>query len=264
VASRELHASGRGPPPRPQGAEEALIFGIHAAAAALANPARAIRGIYLTDNAERQLHQILAKRSLTHVRVSPRDLDRRLGANTVHQGALLETEVLPDATLTELMSAGAYRPILVLDQVTDPHNVGAILRSAAAFGTTGLVMTRRHSPVLAGALAKSASGALEHVAVTRVANLARALEQLKARCMVIGLDADGAQAIEEFRWPEHAALVLGAEGKGLRHLTRQSCDQLCRITMQGPLASLNVSNAAAIALHLASVHRRAHRVKAAT
>ncbi len=256
MASRELHPPEDSQPYRPQRVEEALIFGIHATAAALANPARAIHGVYLTDNAERQLHQVLAKRSLTHVRVRPRDLDRRLGADTVHQGALVETEALPDAALAELVSAGAYRPIVVLDQVTDPHNVGAILRSAAAFGAPGLVMTRRHSPALGGALAKSASGALEHVPVARVANLARALEELKARCTVIGLDAEGAEAIEDFRWPERAALVLGAEGKGLRHLTRQSCDQLCRITMEGPLASLNVSNAAAIALHLASMHRR--------
>jgi 23S rRNA (guanosine2251-2'-O)-methyltransferase len=248
--------SGQLPPVRAGRAEETLLYGLHAVEAALANPARTIHGLYLTDNAERQLRQVVMRRKLVHARVLPRDLDRRLGANTVHQGALLETEPLPDAELAQLVAHGGG-PIIVLDQVTDPHNVGAILRSAAALGTAGLIMTRRHSPALAGALAKSASGALEHVPVARVPNLSRALDELKAQhCAVIGLDADAPDAIEEFPWPERAALVLGAEGKGLRHLTRQNCDQLCRITTEGTLTSLNVSNAAAIALHLASVHRR--------
>jgi 23S rRNA (guanosine2251-2'-O)-methyltransferase len=186
----------------------------------------------------------------------PRDLDRRLGADTVHQGALIETEPLPDADLSHLVAHARGRPIVVLDQITDPHNVGAILRSAAALGTAGLVMTRRHSPALAGALAKSASGALEHVAIARVQNLARALADLKAQhCLLIGLEADASELLETLAWPERPALVLGAEGKGLRHLTRESCDRHCRITTDGALASLNVSNAAAIALHMAALHR---------
>jgi 23S rRNA (guanosine2251-2'-O)-methyltransferase len=233
-----------------------LIFGIHAVEAALANPQRDVRKLYLTDNAERRLHQALAGRQLSHQRVLPKDLDRRLGPDTVHQGALLETEPLAEPSLEALVEQGLGRPLLVLDQVTDPHNVGAILRSAAVFGAAGLVMTRRHSPPLFGALAKSASGALEQVPVALVQNLARALAELKDySSTIIGLDGDAADAIEELVWPDRPVLVLGAEGRGLRELTRQSCDRLCRISTDGPLASLNVSNAAAVTLHLAAMRR---------
>src|SRR5207248_2898605 len=156
-----------------------LIFGIHAVEAALANPRRTIGKLFLTDNAERRLHDVLAGRQVGHERVLPRDLDRRLGPDTVHQGALIEAEPLAEPTLETMAEGAAGRPVIVLDQVTDPHNVGAILRSAAVFGAGGLVMTRRHSPPLDGVLAKSASGALEHVPVALVQNLARALAELK-------------------------------------------------------------------------------------
>ena len=253
-----MHEAKKDSIPPPRLGAQTLIFGIHAAEAALANPARVIHRVYLTDNAERHLHHVLAGRGLVHARVLPRDLDRRLGADTVHQGALVEAEPLPDADLNHLVSHADGRPIVVLDQITDPHNVGAILRSAAALGTAGLIMTRRHSPALAGALAKSASGALEHVPIARVQNLARALADLRTQhCLLIGLDADAPDPLETLAWPERPALVLGAEGKGLRHLTRQTCDRHCRIATDGALASLNVSNAAAIALHIAAMHRRA-------
>jgi 23S rRNA (guanosine2251-2'-O)-methyltransferase len=232
------------------------IYGVHAVEAALGNPRRSIRRLYLTDNAERRLHRALAARSMPHERVLPKDLDRRLGPDTVHQGALAEAEPLTEPALSELAEGAAGRPLLVLDQVTDPHNVGAILRSAAGLGAGGLVMTRRHSPPLDGALAKSASGALEHVPVALVQNLARALGELKDLSFaVIGLDGEAPERLEETPWPERAALVLGAEGKGLRQLTRLSCDRLARIATDGPLASLNVSNAAAIALHWAAAVR---------
>jgi 23S rRNA (guanosine2251-2'-O)-methyltransferase len=241
---------------RAQGEEHVIIFGIHAVAAALANPRRVIRHVALSGNAERRLMPSLAARQLAHERVLPKDLDRRLGAEAVHQGAMIEAEPLPEPSLASLAERLSLGPLLVLDQVTDPHNVGAILRSAAVFGAAGLVLTRRHSPPLDGALAKSASGALEHVPITLVQNLARALLELKQLgVMIVGLDAGASAGLESGTWPQRAALVLGAEGKGLRQLTRASCDRLCRIASEGPLNSLNVSNAAAVALHWAALHR---------
>jgi 23S rRNA (guanosine2251-2'-O)-methyltransferase len=232
------------------------IYGVHAVEAALGNPRRAFRLLYLTDNAERRLRAALAARPIPHERVLPKDLDRRLGADTVHQGALAEVEPLPEPALEDLAQGAAGRPVIVLDQVTDPHNVGAILRSAAVFGAGGLVMTRRHSPPLDGTLAKSASGALEHVPVALVQNLARALAELRELgYAVIGLDGEAPERLEEIGWPDRAALVLGAEGRGLRQLTRESCDRLARIATDGPIASLNVSNAAAVALHWAAACR---------
>src|SRR5690606_26479800 len=138
-----------------------LLYGIHAVEAALRNPARVVGRLQLTENAERRLAAAIAARGIETERVRPRDLDRRLGPDTVHQGVLLETEPLPEASLEDLVGHTASGPIILLDQVTDPHNVGAVMRSAAAFGAAGLVMTRRHSPSLTGALAKSASGALD-------------------------------------------------------------------------------------------------------
>ncbi len=258
-SSRHAPHSGRGGfERRGQGAASGPIhiFGVHAVEAALRNPRRAIRRLYLTDNAERRLHPALAARQIPHERVLPRDLDRRLGADTVHQGALAEAEPLPEPTLEELATGAAGRPLLVLDHVTDPHNVGAILRSAAVFGAAGLVMTRRHSPPLDGVLAKSASGALEHVPVGLVQNLARAAADLKELGFtLIGLDSGAAERLEEADLPVPLALILGAEGKGLRRLTQESCDRLVRIATESAFASLNVSNAAAVALHWAAAAR---------
>lgn len=232
------------------------VYGVHAVEAALANPGRTIHRLLLTDNAERRLRPQLELRQLAHERVSPRDLDRQLGADTVHQGALLETDPLTEPTLSELLDSNETRPLLVLDQVTDPHNVGAILRSAAVFGAAGLIMTRRHSPPLDGTLAKSASGALEHVPVHLAQNLARTIAEIREMGVtVIGLDGDAPERLEDMELPEPVALVLGAEGKGLRQLTRESCDRLARISTDGPFASLNVSNAAAVALHWAASRR---------
>lgn len=231
------------------------IYGIHAVEAVLRNERRTIKRVTLTENAERRLAEVLGARNLTPVRVAPRDLDRDLGEDTVHQGALVFTEPLPEPTLADLCAAAEHGgPLLVLDQVTDPHNVGAILRSAAVFGAAGLIMTRRHSPPLAGALAKTASGALEHVQVALVGNLAQAMAELaENHVRRIGLDGEAADLIDNETFTGATALVLGAEGKGLRRLTRDWCDGLCRIGAMGGLASLNVSNAAAVALYAASV-----------
>jgi 23S rRNA (guanosine2251-2'-O)-methyltransferase len=234
------------------------LYGIHAVEAALRNPQRHIKRLHTTDNAESRLGPVLSERQLAPERVTPRDLDRLLGPDTVHQGVLLETEPLPEPTLEDIaMRAVDTGPVVVLDQVTDPHNVGAVLRSAAVFGAAGLVMTRRHSPPLDGTLAKSASGALEHVPVALVQNLARSLAELKELgFLTLGLDNAGATLLEDEPLGGLVALVLGAEGKGLRELTRTSCERLCRILTAGPIDSLNVSNAGAVALHQAAWQRR--------
>lgn len=239
------------PPELPEG--RVRIFGYHAVGAVLDNPARHIERVLATENAEHRLQARIAARGLTAERVMPRDLDRLLGPDTVHQGIALEVDDLPEPDIDALArQAAPGRPLLLLDQVTDPHNVGAILRSAAAFGACGLVMTRRHSPQLSGALAKAASGALELVPVCRVQNLARTMTDLQeAGVTLIGLDSEAEQTLEDMSWPSAPGLVLGAEGRGLRQLTRESCDRLCRIDTASMLASLNVSNAAAVALHIA-------------
>lgn len=233
------------------------LFGLHAVEAALRNPQRKAHRLVLTENAERRLLESLGTIAPPVERGDPRDLDRILGADTVHQGAMLETEELPEPSFDDLAATAGDRPLLVLDQVTDPHNVGAILRSAAVFGASGLIMTRRHSPPLNGVLAKSASGALELVPIALVQNLSRALEELKAAGFrVVGLDGEAEAAIEDFDWSRPTALVMGAEGKGLRELTGKTCDHLLRITTDGPIDSLNVSNAAAVALHAAALARK--------
>lgn len=234
------------------------IWGVHAVVAALANERRVIDRLLVTETAEPRLAEALRRRAIKPERVDRRDLDRLLGAETVHQGALLIAAPLPEATLADLMvRAAAGGPIIVLDQVTDPHNVGAILRSAAVFGAAGMVMTRRHSPPLGGALAKAASGALELVPVALVPNLARALDDLaEAGVRKIGLAADALTEIGDVPFDGPVALVLGAEGAGMRRLTQEHCDHLVRIGASGALASLNVSNAAAVALYAAAEARR--------
>ncbi len=235
--------------------ETIRLYGVHAVEAALRNPARKILRLALTENAERRLGAALSERAPAIERTSPRELDRVLGSDAVHQGVLLETESLPEPELADI--AARDGPLIVLDQVTDPHNVGAVLRSAAVFGASGLVLHRRHGPPLDGALAKAASGALELIPIVLVQNLARALAELKAQDRaILGLDGEAETAIEDAPLTAPLALVLGAEGKGLRQLTRETCDSLCRIGHAGPLASLNVSNAAAVALHLVALRRR--------
>lgn len=247
------------PPPR---REDGLIelYGTHAVEAALANPARRVARLRVTENAAHRLAEAIGRRGLTPEPVTPRELDRLLGPDTVHQGALALVEPLPEPSLEAVLETVATGvPLIVLDHVTDPHNVGAVLRSAAVFGAAGLLMTRRHSPPLNGTLAKSASGALELVPVLLVQNLAKTLADLTTRGVAtIGLDSSGEGLLEDCPLTGPLALVLGAEGKGLRQLTKDSCGVLARIGAgEGGLKSLNVSNAAAVALHLAAMRRRA-------
>jgi 23S rRNA (guanosine2251-2'-O)-methyltransferase len=227
------------------------IYGTHAVEAALNNPRRQIHAIHATANAAQRIEPLLAQRQVELHTVTPRDLDRMLGEDTVHQGILVKAEPLDELAIADL---GDARLLLVLDQVTDPHNVGAMLRSAAVFGVDALIMTARHSPPLQGALAKAASGALEHVPVVLVPNLARALSEIGELGFIrIGLDSGGAIALEDHPASDRLALVLGAEDRGLRRLSAEHCDAICALTTRGPLASLNVSNAAAIALHHAAL-----------
>jgi 23S rRNA (guanosine2251-2'-O)-methyltransferase len=242
----------RGRPRRPGRKGETdrvLIFGLHAVEAALANPDRPILRLLATENAAHRLGPLLAKRKITVKAATPRDLDRLLGPDTVHQGVGLETEPLPPVGLDDVDPNGI---LLVLDQVTDPQNVGAALRSAAAFGAAGLMLTERHSPPFSGTLAKAASGALDLVPIVLVKNLGQSLSELGERGVLrVGLAEEAGEALEDTALTRPLALVLGAEGKGLRQLTRERCDRLCRISTASALASLNVSNAAAIAMHWA-------------
>ncbi len=223
-----------------------LLYGLHAVQAALANPRRQCYRLFLTDNARGKidLHALPARCEVQSVR--PEDLDRLLGAETVHQGCVAEVDPLAGFALEDLTADGI---VLVLDQVTDPHNVGAILRSAAAFGLKALITTERHSPQMTGVLAKTASGGLEHVPIITVVNLAQALVKLRdLGFWTIGLDSEADQDFGSLRLTPPLALVLGAEGKGLRRLTRERCDVLARLDMPGPIKSLNVSNAAVACL----------------
>jgi 23S rRNA (guanosine2251-2'-O)-methyltransferase len=221
-------------------------------AAALANPARRLRRLLLTEEAEAALSETLAP----PWRLAPERIERArfaalLPPDTVHQGAALLADPLADLALDDALSRGGTGPWLVLDQVTDPRNVGAILRSAAAFGASGIVMQDRHAPPETGALARAASGALEIVPVVRVVNLSRALDALKrSGHWVVGLEAAAPVTLADASLADRrVALVLGAEGEGMRRLTREHCDELARLPIRPVMDSLNVSAAAAVALY---------------
>lgn len=224
------------------------LYGLHTVRAALDNPNRRIRSMLVTRNAlERLAISDITALPFKAELVEPRDIDKLTGSDAVHQGVLVEAEPLKPKRLDAL---GDSNLVLVLDQVTDPHNVGAILRSAVAFGAGALITTARHSPQESGVLAKSASGALEHIDHIEVKNLAEALGELhEAGFQTIGLDSDGPAEIEKTFSGDRIALVLGAEGKGLRQKTRETVIALARLDMPGAIRSLNVSNAAAVALY---------------
>ncbi|GLK84493.1 23S rRNA (guanosine(2251)-2'-O)-methyltransferase RlmB [Ancylobacter defluvii] len=243
---------GERPAGRPFGAwpdDVAILYGWHSVSEALRNPQRRIRRLLATENAIRRLTDEKVPLKLEPKLVRPGEIDRLLEADAVHQGLFAEADPLPSPSLAQAAESDL---ILVLDQITDPHNVGAIVRSAAALSVGAIVTTARHSPAATGVLAKSASGGLEHVPFCFVPNLARALDELKDRgVLVVGLDSEGAADLADTKLRAPLALVLGAEGKGLRQLTRQTCDVLARIDLPGAIVSLNVSNAAVLALHMA-------------
>jgi 23S rRNA (guanosine2251-2'-O)-methyltransferase len=240
---------------RPEERREAKvsrIYGFHSVVAALKAPRRELIRLYATPAAAERLKPDITARGLETRIVSLEEISARAPRDAVHQGVLLEARPLAPIDVAELPANGL---VLVLDQVTDPHNVGAILRTGAAFAADALVTTERHSPEFAGALAKSASGGLEHVPICSATNLARALADMgDMGYLRIGLDSDAPVRLSDAAVSRPLALVLGAEGKGLRRLTRERCDLLARLDLPGPIKSLNVSNACAIALAL--VHER--------
>jgi 23S rRNA (guanosine2251-2'-O)-methyltransferase len=230
--------------------DTAILYGWHTVTAALANPARHFRRLLATENAVRRLADEGITLPLPPEIVRPDALAAQLTPDAVHNGLLAEADPLPSPGIEDLPATGV---VLVLDQITDPHNVGAILRTAAAFAVAAVVTTARHSPEATGVLAKSASGALELVPIAIVQNLARALVALKERrFLVVGLDGNAPDDLAAIELRPPLALVLGAEGKGLRQLTAATCDRLARLDLPGAIKSLNVSNAAALALYIAA------------
>ncbi len=226
-----------------------MLYGWHPVSEALKNPDRVVLRIMATENGVKRLEDEGITIPVQPEIVPPRDIDRLLTADAVHQGLYCECEPLESPELDSLPDEST---VLVLDQITDPHNVGAILRSAAAFDIAAVMTTNRHSPEATGVLAKAASGALEHVPIITVQNLARGLDALRERgFLIVGLDSEGEADLAETKLRKPLALVLGAEGKGLRQLTRQCCNVLARIDLPGAITSLNVSNAAAISLYAA-------------
>jgi len=252
VERRERFERARRDSLKPEADGPIVMYGWHTVTAALQNPARHHRKLLATENAARRLTDEGIKSSIEPEVVRPTAIAERLLPDAVHQGLYLETDALPSPAVEDLPAKGIA---LVLDQITDPHNVGAIFRSAAAFGVSAIVTTLRHSPEATGALAKAASGALERVPLISVQNLARGLTALKDNgFLVIGLDGEGDADLATLALRAPVALVLGAEGKGLRQLTKESCDHVARIKLPGELKSLNVSNAAAVSLYIVSTN----------
>jgi 23S rRNA (guanosine2251-2'-O)-methyltransferase len=231
----------------------ANLWGIHAVREAWMNKDRTIRGLYATEQGLKNIEDILDQRKTPPSMIDRKDLDRLLPAGAVHQGLALHSEPLDECFIQDLIidAQSQQNPlILMLDQVTDPHNVGAIMRSACAFGACGMVMQRKHSPELTGVLAKTACGAVEHLPVAYEINLSETIDKLKeSGFFVIGLDERGNHEIGNTKKGGKTAIVLGAEGKGLRPKVAEHCDELVKLPTQGAIASLNVSNAAAVALY---------------
>lgn len=239
------------------------LYGIHTVLAALANPQRRCRRLVVTPEARSavgaRLDELVAENAGRDGRIDSVEettraaISKLLPKGAVHQGVALKADPLPETSLAELCreaQSGGHGVAVILDQVNDPHNVGAVLRSAAAFGTLAVIVTERHAPEATSALAKAASGGLEKVPLVRVSNLRRAMKELKDNGFwCVGLDAQAGQSLADTPMKGLTALVLGAEGRGLRRLVHESCDLLARIPLEKGMDSLNVSNAAAIALY---------------
>lgn len=256
MAHRNKRPPRRGPPGKQSSAGSSVwIWGHHAVEAALANPARVIQRIVVTNETASSLPP-LAGEAPEPENLSPGAIGALLPAGSVHQGLALLVKPLENLDLVEACEVSREAPqsvVLVLDQITDPRNVGAILRSAAAFGVRAIVTPSAHSAPETGALAKAASGALERVPLVRVSNLARALGQLAdLGYWRIGLDSEATKTLRADDHKGHVALVLGAEGSGMRRLTGEHCDEKVKLATQpvtGATGSLNVSVAASVALY---------------
>jgi 23S rRNA (guanosine2251-2'-O)-methyltransferase len=245
-AHRRFHNKPPKPAPGTRDDGNHVLYGIHTVVEALKNPSRRFIKLVGTENGLLRLQESVDL-PLEPTVVKPDDIGKQLPKDAVHQGVLLIAEPVDVLDLKDIPRDGL---VVALDQVTDPHNVGAVLRSAAAFGVSAMIVTGRHSPEVTGVLAKAASGALEHVPFVEVKNLAKALDALGERGFLrIGLDSEGDKTISEVTVKRPVCLVLGAEGKGLRPVTKASCDVIVRFPMPGAITSLNVSNAAAIALY---------------
>lgn len=236
---------GQKPPVKP---EKLWLYGMHTVYCALTNPRRKATRLLATRNAIQRLQDMLGTEIAVPVEmVSPREIDRLLPKDAVHQGLALEAKPLPALSMEEICAANL---LIVLDQITDPHNVGAILRTASAFNADALVVTARHSPEETGVMAKSASGALDRIPIVEVKNLGDMLNELGFVGMTrLGFDSEADVDLRDVTCAGPVAIVLGSEGKGLRQRTRSLCDQMVRLDMPGDIKSLNVSNAAAIAMY---------------
>ncbi len=222
------------------------IYGTHAVQHALVNPHRTVHEILYTQTTDLSLFNLKKKATLT----DKPSLARLLGSDAVHQGIAASVSPLPSLSLENLEDFSENQLVMILDQVSDPHNVGAILRTCAVFGVKALILTDRHAPNESGVLAKTACGALEHVAMMRVTNLAQALTTLKKKGFwTVGLAESGKKTLSSINWKGKMAIIMGAEGDGMRDLTQKHCDLLAHLETSPEFTTLNVSNAAAIALY---------------
>lgn len=242
---------------RSEARETVWLFGLHAVRDALLNPRREKLRLVLTKNAFDRLEEAVTQSGMTPEIVDPRRFDVPIDEGSVHQGAAMEVRPLNWGSLMDVAISGQGAPLVVLlDRVTDPHNAGAVLRSAEVFGARAVIAPRHHSAPETGALAKTASGALERQPYLRVSNLADAMQELReAGYVLIGLEGEADLTLAEAiagAGTRAIGLVLGAEGPGLREKTKETCDVLARIPAAGAFGSLNVSNAAAVSLYAAS------------